>query len=1291
VASKRDTLIASAEKSVQKGKIDAALKDYLKVLEETPADINVLNKVGDLFVRLNRNDEALPYFTKIAEHYSRDGFFLKAIAIYKRINKIDPARLEVYERLAELYAKQGLGMEAKSQYQVLADYYTKQGNVNLALGIYQKMVLSEPSNIQLHVKLADLFTQARKVPDALKEYGVVAGMLRDRGAYEESIQVYDKALKIAPDNIEILKTFVPLLLGAGRIEEARAVLRKALETTPRSVPLFLMAADAAFTANDMADARSYVSKAQAVDPENEDVLGMVVKIQLKGRRPDLAFSAAAPLADMAVRRGEAKKALALLTPIAKADPENEDVLKKIVEIAKAAGDEGASIPYRSALAEIWRRQGKSVEAAEALRILTRLAPDVADFRARLTQLEPLLPASPVGTRAPEATNEPREITLSGVVSAPTKQPAPAPAPAPVEPSAPPRTAPVSDTFEFELSDDELTDQAPAPIAEPVPAAPVQFAPTGPGPGIGSSEPPRIEMPVVSPPEPPRPPPLALNMFPNREETDPGLGSRMRMPDAISEPAPSVSFESEGAGWEGFESRNLTAAEAMEEFEARQAKEVLETPFEAPVQPAAEFEEAEEIVELQAGAEIPSEPEILSEAAEEVELTGGYRARPITPTDRSGFLHRVTPSSSFGSPADDLSFVSMAGVPIEDTPSAVPALSDSVAKAAPSAPAAMGPDAEEVLVEAEVFRKYGLLDKAIDQLKSFSRVRPDVLRVREKLFELYLEQGKKNSARREAEYLRQRYTEEGREDRVRAIDALVGGAVVASQPSATAPPLLVTAPPTRSASGTFKRVSAADIEIPLASVSRKPKAPEPAPPPVPEIPPPAPVPESPSAVSAPPPAEAEEVESVSFEAEPASTNAPSLAADSFPLDDLGAIDLGPSAPPGQVPPPAWSPGARGDLLEEEQPPEEALQPVEPLLPPRRPAAESAPIDLDLVEFAPAEPVALEPELVAGEAISREPTVADVPPVAVEPASPVAFAEQVEPSPVDEPTPEQLAEVDFCLDQGMVVDAAERLQSLEGRFPGHEEIRARRSRLEGARGSSIEGGAALEDLLSEDLESVLDAELERALTDEMTKSSEGTSPKMAAPPRQPTPSEAAVVDESGLFSDEDEFFNFAEELQTELKQDAALPSQPEMGGPNGEVSLEEIFREFKKGVEQQLSPEDFETHYNLGIAYKEMALTDEAIGEFQLASKDPAHAVECCSMLGLCFLEKGLPQLAIKWYKKGLDTATIHEEDRLGLLYDLANVYSDVGDRENAYKSFLEIYGSNASYRDAGERLKELSPA
>ena len=192
-----------------------------------------------------------------------------------------------------------------------------------------------------------------------------------------------------------------------------------------------------------------------------------------------------------------------------------------------------------------------------------------------------------------------------------------------------------------------------------------------------------------------------------------------------------------------------------------------------------------------------------------------------------------------------------------------------------------------------------------------------------------------------------------------------------------------------------------------------------------------------------------------------------------------------------------------------------------------------------------------------------------------------------------------------------------------------------------------------------------------------------PQAAAPP--PPAMTAKPAQEANLFADEDDFFDLAAELESELEGDEVVSLSEE------EQSLEEIFKEFKKGVEQQLDSEDYDTHYNLGIAYKEMGLIDEAIGEFQLASKDPKRAVECASMLGLCFLEKGMPQLAIKWYRKGLEMAEITEDEHIGLLYDLASAYVEVGDTDNAQKSFMEVYGINSNYRDVVSRIKQLEDA
>lgn len=1269
MASKREALISSAEKSLQKGKVDAALKDYLKVLEETPNDINVLNKVGDLNVRLGKNEDSIPFFLRIAEHYARDGFYVRGIAMYKKINKLDPARLDIYEKLAELYVKQQLWMEAKSNYQVLADYLLKQDDLQGAIGIYQKMVAIDPQNLQLHVRLADLFTQAKRIPEALREYAVVAAALSERGAHEESIRVYEKALKLAPDNLDILRTLVPLLLSINSTDQARAVLRKGLEASPRSVPLFLLAADAAVAANDMAEARSYSEKARAVEPENEEVLVAAVRIQLKGRRPDLAWAAAAPLAEAAVRRGETKKALGILVPIARAAPDSDDLIRKIVDIAAGAGDEVTALPFRSALAELYRKKGKLAEAADLLRHCSRVQPDNAEFRARLAQLEPQVVSPAAAPRIPPMSIERNlEVSVSGLEVQKPRAPAPEPAPPPEPPPPAPPSLPAQE-FEFDLDDAEMSESS------------------------------HVSRPAPSPAPPPTP------------------------PRGLPAPPPAETFVSDQAEpiWS-----SLTAAEALEEFEAREAEAAREARGEAPGA-------IEEIEELRPEAELPAAPPSFDHSFAPPKGIGDE-----PPGGATGFA-----IPSFESTA----------LPEPSWSSALPAGLDSALVEEPSGPSSFGPvpravseDAalEDALVESDVFRRYGLLEKAVEQLRPWLDRAPENLKVREKLFEIHLEQGHRDEARSLATNLADAYGADGREDRIRGLEALLGEPLRAAEPEAAEQPPVAGALvgeegsypalkfPEAGPAGeegverpalAFPEEPALAAQLPdafgvgippftpsvleeppteiiTALPSRPPSAPAPVvdlsagvfrpeafvetaePTPLPAqqaAPPPAArVPREPepvvSAAKAAPPAPARRepparrlsAEEVLGLAKPSAATA-SKRVKAVTPDEVALELLGRGAKPK---PKAKAPKAEANL------PEDLLRTLKKPSAPQEPV--SAPELLGSARGLPEAAPPPEAPFLPGadlEAISIPFTDAGRAAAGEAEELPAPF---VQPS---RPSEEELAELDFCLDQGMVVDAAERLQSLEGRFPGDAELEERRLRLEGGRSGAEAPRAALHDLLSDDLDSVLDAELGRALTEDMVREL-----PTEAPVAPVSSVGAPVLDDSGLFSDEQEFFNFADELHTELKKDNELPVAEE----GRDVSLEEIFRDFKKGVEQQLSPEDFETHYNLGIAYKEMGLTDEAIGEFQLAAKDPLHAVECCAMLGICFLEKGLPQLAVKWYRKGLETIGIREPDRLGLQYALGGVLEQVGDRDGAYRIYLDIYGTNAGYQDVGDRIKALRP-
>jgi pilus assembly protein FimV len=816
MAATREQLLQSAEKAVAKGKLDQALKDYLRVLDDNPKDISTLNKVGDLYVRMNRPGESVPYFTRIADHYSRDGFFLKAIAIYKKINKIDPARLEVYDRLADLYHKQGLTQDARSQYQVLADHYQKSNKPDDAITAYKKMATVDPNDLKIQVKLADLYRTNKQIDQAVMQYGLIGSMLLRRGAHDEAAAVFQKALELSPNDAGIQRNLVRSLIAQKNPVAAIAVLRAA----PRTADSLSLLAEAQLEMGQKGDAAKSVEQAIALDARHEGSRVLLSRVRLSDGSFDAALAAVIPIVEAALAGNDFARAAGFLQPILEAETAHRGTMQKMAEVREAEGNVGEAARMRLGLGREEERRGDLAAAVESYRRVLALVPGETEALARLAELDP-------------------------------------------------------------TSEDSSAASAPAPFQTSELAS-------------------ELEEPTLRPPAP--------------------------SPEPVAQ---------------------LDAVRSAEDQEI-----------------------------------------------------------------------------------------------------------------------------ETLVVEAEVFAKYGLTDKAVERLRSLTRRRPDLLKARERLIELMTE-SQNPALRQEAESLADAYREQGNDTRAQEIL------------TRHAPGTAVTLP----------RLGPPPASPPATLDSRA------------------------------------EMQFDEFEIEPADASERAGYQEKKKADTLrlSRADL-PDAP--AAPPPPSRAGS---------------------------AEASLPVESDFVSY-------------------------------------------------------------------------------------------------------------------EELGSLIEEEMQRA----------GQTPAAASPP----PSPSHVADDQSLFADEQQFFNLAEELERELSDDAPPVAAPDMGGPEGEASLEEIFREFKRGVEQQLSAEDYETHFNLGIAYKEMGLIDEAIGEFQLASKDKARTVECCSMLGLCFLEKGMPQLAIKWYRKGLESPEIKDQEALGTLYDLACVYQSTGETDLAYKTFLEVYGLNANYRDVVHRVKDL---
>ena len=144
-----------------------------------------------------------------------------------------------------------------------------------------------------------------------------------------------------------------------------------------------------------------------------------------------------------------------------------------------------------------------------------------------------------------------------------------------------------------------------------------------------------------------------------------------------------------------------------------------------------------------------------------------------------------------------------------------------------------------------------------------------------------------------------------------------------------------------------------------------------------------------------------------------------------------------------------------------------------------------------------------------------------------------------------------------------------------------------------------------------------------------------------------------------------------------------------------ALSDILSELREETSEDAEPEeDPETHYNLSIAFKEMGLLDEAIGELQKV----CHAVDrgapfsqpiqALTWLAQCLVDKGAPEAAVRWYQKALQLPGLDSASRCSIYYDLASAYQASGDNKAALTNFMEVYGSNIDFRDVASRIKAL---
>jgi pilus assembly protein FimV len=226
MAYNKSKFVEAAQKLLNQGKVAQAIAEYQQILKYEPRDQVTLMTIGELYIRQGETFQAIDYFERLAQLFVSDGFLTKAIAVYKRIAKLAPEEIRPLEKLADLYVQQGVMSEARPLFLQLAELHLKNNKQPEAVALLKKLLLAEPDNLRIQIRLADLYAAMGQSGEALEGYVGAAQRALARGDQAECEKLADKALHINPKNLDALIVKARSFSSVGNLTQASQILER---------------------------------------------------------------------------------------------------------------------------------------------------------------------------------------------------------------------------------------------------------------------------------------------------------------------------------------------------------------------------------------------------------------------------------------------------------------------------------------------------------------------------------------------------------------------------------------------------------------------------------------------------------------------------------------------------------------------------------------------------------------------------------------------------------------------------------------------------------------------------------------------------------------------------------------------------------------------------------------------------------------------------------------------------------------------------------------------------------
>jgi tetratricopeptide (TPR) repeat protein len=322
-----------ADKLIESGEIDKAIEAYKEIIKISPESLDTYQKLGELYAQKGDKKESLVYYEKIVEVYFNKRMYKKALPIYQKIMDIQPDNIEVREKIAEIYEREGNDSDAKREFLFLAEYYWKEQNVERTEFYAQKAV--EFKSIEAHYfKGAALFhkkvyDEAKKELDMLLKFKanhvgalqIMANIHNDLGQTDEALSIYNKIIKAEEENTEAHEMIAQLMLNKGQKKEA--------------VAKFVMISNIHTKKQEYDKAVGVLNKVLATEAENLEVLQKLADTYLLMKKKKEAADTFIKISDIYTKENLPDKAQEAYKHAEENDPANKEIISRAKKLSGA--------------------------------------------------------------------------------------------------------------------------------------------------------------------------------------------------------------------------------------------------------------------------------------------------------------------------------------------------------------------------------------------------------------------------------------------------------------------------------------------------------------------------------------------------------------------------------------------------------------------------------------------------------------------------------------------------------------------------------------------------------------------------------------------------------------------------------------------------------------------------------------------------------------------------------------------------------------------------------------------